>query len=293
MRQNVYPESCVKQGPFDLWRDTTAPPPPPKAKFCADADCCKEQAKYDEDKKLCDDFYDTGVGIALTMLSKEAWSGSCYGKDDTTCAVFSEEPPMSMTPEIGASTQQAMSITHFKKSARLPGDQLKSGMAFHISEDVNFWEYFQLCGLVNNLNAQCVSGPKCPDGKVMFNDEGERGLTYNEFKDMKNQIVSQTGTDECPEKRFVSGTADPHDYNEFEATSLSPSALAGVIHDPSIPMAAREDKEVCQTMKAAQIKRRTPWPVYAYQVAENGAGSSLKVERYIKCHWDVVGPIMA
>merc|ERR1711862_745248 len=91
-------------------------------------------------------------------------------------------------------------------------------------------------------------------------------MTYDDFKQQKNEIVNQT---------------EDSAYNEFDTNCLSSSALAGAFHVVGSPNPPRVSA-ICWKLITANPMRRYPWPVYAYQY-ENGV-SSLMLEQYLDCY---------
>jgi len=212
---------------------------------------------------LCGDFYNPTVGIAFVMLDVQTWEGHA-----TRPLLFTAEAPKSLRLE----AQTAMSVTHSAKAAWPRQDRSPFGLVFEIGPASNFWAYFMECNDGSGLSAQCTDGFKCdPDLRHPVS------MTYEDFQEKKNEIVSQTGTQDCK-------VVAPTTFNEFDTNGLSSRALAGVFVTKSGGATERKppSPQALCTFLSALKKTNASWPIYVYE-SDDKTSSSLYLQSLLKC----------
>merc|ERR1711879_405486 len=124
-----------------------------------------------------------------------------------------KDPPKEALP---MNIQWSTSITHAMKGACPYPGASAWGVVLDISKEANFWKFFEqsksgkFCG-------QCTDGYKCGEGNRFPIPD----WSYEKFAMAKNEIVAQTGTNNCHIKHASA-------YNEFSTNGLSSRALAGL-----------------------------------------------------------------
>jgi len=212
------------------------------------------------------DFYNTEVGIAVSMLSWKCINnpGNCGGINGQDQAVFLAEPD----PAFHQTYQQAMSITHAgKPMTPYGGAGSPWGVALRINSRSNFWRHFQ----VNDRDELCAlphDGYKC-GGSIPSWRQGlvtKSWASYDWFKSQKDAIVSET---------------HDYSYNEFDTAGMSSTALAGLFtttYWDGIP--SDQKGALCSFFdKVPGISQKT-WPVYSYSASQN----ELKITDHLHCN---------
>lgn len=229
------------------------------------------------DGQICDEFYGSGAGVAISMLKTNTWAWSGAG------SLFTAEPRSKMD----AKAAQSISIIGSSKPTHpypsFGPNAGKWGIISSIARDGNFWKYFTYCPKPATICAQCTDGFACPlqSAPGIAREVLPASLTYDEFKKEKDEVYAQTGTSACKNPH-------PNQYNEFNTNGLSKSGLRGIFivnhggaasrnHEPSV-------SDVCKFMAMANETRATPWPVYVYDVPHLSTRSSLYIAKYLECN---------
>jgi len=201
---------------------------------------------------LCEEFYDSNIGISFSMLCDAAWTspGNNPGVNGMDRAVFFED---AQTSYQGAA-QQAMTVVTAAQAMAPYGGAGKYGVALHIGRSSKFWRYFQM----NSAEELCGSphdGFKCgslPAWRLPITSKN-----YDWFEPQKNGILREfTG----------------HNYNEFDVNGLSSTDLAGVFLNGKPVI---DERKMCHFLRQANPNRKKPWPVYSYWY------NTLAIEQYI------------
>jgi len=241
--------------------------------WCTTKECCKALVFFPEDGQYCNDFFDKGANIALSMITVDVWNGGSKGAAGMDRAGFNEAPPKAVNSTI----QQAMSISNSMKGMFPYQGASSHGVGLGIGPNSTFWKYFETCPH-GELSAQCSDGLKCPPGAR----ETLGAMSYEQFGQQVKKIVEQTGTPECNIVR------EPTAYNEFDTNGLSSHDLAGVFVAKGVCGAARcaapSYADVCRFMSHANLDRQKPWPVYGYNATGHPAASSLSLDCYLDCN---------
>jgi len=189
------------------------------------------------------------------MIPTNVWEGFGSGVGGMDAAGFF---PLSGEYQYHTKAQQAMSIaTHVQDMDPYPAYG-NYGLAFHITEDAQFWKYFQVVQYGQDI---LVAGPgdggsHTPGTSDWRKTILEVGKSYDWFAQQKNSILAKYNT--------VYGN---HDYNEFDTNGLSPESLAGVfvneqVHYSSKPVPSGQT--MCSFLMRVNPSKST-WPVYGYK----------------------------
>lgn len=224
--------------------------------------------------KLIDEFNDPDMGIAFTMIPTNVWELKGMGNNHMDAAGFY---PLSDEYEYHPSSQQAVSIVTTNQDMNpYDGGYGTHGLAFHVSEDAQFWKYFQVIGYGKN---QIVGGPgdggsHTPGSADWRKTLLEQNKSYDWFTQEKNRILANYNT--------VYGI---HDYNEFDTNGLSPDGLAGVfVNEQWSANVVPSVQTMCIFLTKAN-PQKAKWPVYGYK------WHSLYVKETLDCGTEpVVGP---
>jgi len=141
------------------------------------------------------------------------------------------------------------------------------GLAFHLTEQKQFWKYFQSQG---HGRDDLVAGPG--DGASHTPSTAEwriplyvSGQTYDWFTQKKKAILAKYNT-----------VYKNHDYNEFDTNGLSPEGLAGVFVNEQKTKPGPSSATMCTFLMKANPSKSS-WPVYGYK------WHNLYIKEFLKC----------
>lgn len=205
---------------------------------------------------LIDEYNNLDMGIAFTVIPESVWEGKGGGNNGMDDAGFY---PLSGMTEFHAKHQQAVSIVT-KKQDMTPydGGYGTWGLAFHVTEEKEFWKYFQVAQHGKDVG-QLVAGPgdganHIPPDAYWRKTLAVTGSSYEWFTEQKNGILARYNT--------VYGN---HDYNEFDTNGLAPTGLAGVFVNEQLGSKAGPSSDtMCQFLMNANPSK-SKWPIYGYK----------------------------
>ena len=224
-----------------------------------------------EAESLVYEFQDASMGVAFSMLPTDVFDQK--GTEVMDQAVFFH---LDEEFEYHAASQQAVTVV----TADLPMNPYigpsppygRYGIVFHLTEDKEFWKYFQVTQLGSNAGS-IVGGPgdganHTPPDAAWRHTLLRDGKSYAWFAQQKNAIL----------KAFDTVYRTGHDYNEFDTNGLSPNALAGIFVDETSnrPTFVPSDEVQWRFLTGADPKR-TSWPVYGY------SWGSLYIKYFLSC----------
>jgi len=173
-------------------------------------------------------------------------------------------------------------------------------LVLSLREEDEYWKYFvtspEDC---NSTGAPLVAS--CSDcigrccGKLLGSQLVGGNLSYEQWTDKKNAVLSQTGTDSCYSKAYGHNESNGDTtWNEFNSNGLSPDALVGVLND----LTTKDDngasggetqpnmQDVCNFLASVNAMRSSPlnssWPVFNYQT--KGRSSILTLAGRVDCN---------
>lgn len=204
--------------------------------------------------KLIDEFNDPNMGVAFTIIPENVWELHGIGNNHMDAAGFY---PLSEESEYHPGSQQAVSIVTSKLDMNpYDGGYGTYGLAFHVTEDAQFWKYFQVIQYGKNA---IVGGPG--DGGSHTPGSGdwrktllEQSKSYDWFTQEKNRVLG-----------LYNSVFGIHDYNEFDTNGLSPDGLAGVFVNEQWSSKVQPSRDtMCRFLMKANPQKEE-WPVYGYK----------------------------
>jgi len=205
------------------------------------------------DDDLIHEFNDPNMGVGFTMIPLNVWEGKGEGNNHMDAAGFYN---FSMLSDYHGHHQQAVSIvTAAQDMSPYDGGYGTHGLAFHLTEQKQFWKYFQSQGhgkddLVAGPGDGGSHTPGTPDWRIALYKSGD---SYEWFTQKKNAILAKYNT-----------VFKNHDYNEFDTNGLSPDGLAGVFVNEQWIKTGPSSTTMCTFLMRANPSK-TSWPVYGYK----------------------------
>ncbi len=248
----------------------------------------------DSSDSFVDEFSQSDMGIAFTMLSKESWKTPGY-------QLFHGDPS---TPQ---TRLQAVTISNASKKIKPYQADTRYGLAFSMEKSAGFYKYFatkseftttcdagkakmvspitespakQYKSVTNwavscsgnDANVQIAFCGRCYDGGVcagsgnipntpskLWPALGDQ-VSFAEFQTAKNGIVAASGS-----MSTCSWASQDNIWNEFDTNGLSPTALVGVLIDATTAPPAGSwtppDATLCSYLQFVDASRKK-WPIY-------------------------------
>jgi len=201
---------------------------------------------------LINEFNNPGMGIAFSMIPLNVWEGRGGGNNGMDAAGFYS---LSSMGQFHSRHQQAISIMTRNQDMNPYPAYGNYGIVFHVTEQKQFWKYFQVAGYGKNV---LVAGPRDGANHIPGTADWRKsiyaeGKSYAWFAQQKNAVLAQYGAG--------------HNYNEFDTNGLSPEGLAGAFVNEQCcnpPKPAPSHAVMCGFLKRANPSR-TQWPLYGYK----------------------------
>jgi len=243
-----------RQQSFDIdgYHPSPAPTPsPPSPTPAPPSPTPTPPAPTPTDDDLINEFNDPNMGVGFTIIPLNVWELKGEGNNGMDAAGFYN---FSMLSEYHGHHQQAVSVvTRVQDMNPYDGGYGTYGLAFHLTEQKQFWKYFQSQG--NNKDELCAKpgdGWACApnaDARIALYKSGQ---SYDWFTQKKNAILAKYNT-----------VYKIHDYNEFDTNGLSPDGLAGVFVNEQWHKPGPNSTTMCAFLMHANPSK-TSWPVYGY-----------------------------
>jgi len=204
---------------------------------------------------LIDEFNDPDMGVAFTVIPENVWERHGEGNNHMDAAGFY---PLNNISIFHGRHQQAVSIvTRVQDMNPYDGGYGTYGLVFHVTEDKQFWKYFQVAGhgkdvLVAGPGDGANHIPSTKDWRLNILDQGK---TYDWFTQQKNQVLAKYNT-----------VYRNHDYNEFDTNGLSFDGVAGVFVNEQHGQKPGPSKEtMCNFFMEGVNPDQNTWTIYGYK----------------------------